>query len=131
QEWASMIHSGGRDLLALIIQILDLSKVEAGRIETHMEAYPLEAVREFTERTFRPVALQRDLEFSVEVAKAAPPSVNTDRQLLEQILKTLLANAFKFTERGRVELRIDRAPPELHYLSDPLRHAPAVVAFAV
>ena len=131
QEWAATIHSAGRDLLALINQILDLSKVEAGRIETHLEPCPTQAVQEFAERTFRPVALQRGLEFSIEVAPGAPLSVTTDRQLLHQILKNLLANAFKFTERGRVGLRIEPAPAGLPFGSASLQRAPAVIAFAV
>jgi HAMP domain-containing protein/signal transduction histidine kinase/CheY-like chemotaxis protein len=129
QEWAATIHSAGRDLLALINQILDLSKVEAGRIETHVETYPLDELHLFVERMFRPVAQQRGLDFTVDVAPSAPAAVRTDRQLLEQILKNLLANAFKFTEHGRVELRIERA--EGGYRSEALRRAPAVVAFAV
>jgi HAMP domain-containing protein/signal transduction histidine kinase/ActR/RegA family two-component response regulator len=131
QEWASTIHSAGRDLLALINQILDLSKIEAGRIETHLESYPTQAVQEFVERTFRPVAMQRNLEFSIEVAPGAPPSMTTDRQLLDQILKNLLANAFKFTEHGRVELHIERVPADLPFRSASLQRAPAVIAFAV
>src|SRR5262249_42226922 len=63
QEFAETIHAAGRDLLALINQILDLSKVEAGRIETHLEDVPLQLVREFAENTFRAVAIQRGLEF--------------------------------------------------------------------
>jgi HAMP domain-containing protein/signal transduction histidine kinase/ActR/RegA family two-component response regulator len=129
QEWAGTIHSAGRDLLALINQILDLSKVEAGRIETHIETCPLEEVRVFAERMFRPVALQRGLEFAVDVAPTAPSAIKTDTQLLEQILKNLLANAFKFTDRGRVDLRIDLATSG--FKSESLRRAPAVVAFAV
>jgi signal transduction histidine kinase/HAMP domain-containing protein/ActR/RegA family two-component response regulator len=131
QEWAATIHSAGRDLLALINQILDLSKIEAGRIETHLEPYATQAVQEFADRTFRPVAMQRGLEFSIEVAPSAPPTMTTDRQLLEQILKNLLANAFKFTERGRVALHIDRAPADLAFRSASLQRAPAVIAFAV
>jgi HAMP domain-containing protein/signal transduction histidine kinase/ActR/RegA family two-component response regulator len=131
QEWAAIIHSAGRDLLALINQILDLSKVEAGRIETHLQPYPLRELCEFVERTFRPVALQKGLEFSVQLAAGAPVSIVTDRQLLEQILKNLLANAFKFTERGRVELRIGPAPAGQAYRSEALAHAPAVLAMAV
>ncbi len=131
QEWAATIHSAGRDLLALINQILDLSKVEAGRIETHLQPYPLQELREFVERTFRPVALQKGLEFAVELTEGTPESVVTDRQLLEQILKNLLANAFKFTQQGRVSLRISRAPAGVAYHSAVLQHAPAVLAFAV
>ena len=131
QEWAATIHSAGRDLLALINQILDLSKIEAGRIETHLERYSTQSAQEFAERTFRPVAMQRGLEFSIEVAPGAPPSVTTDRQLLDQILKNMLANAFKFTERGRVELHIERAPAGLPFRSASLQRAPAVIAFAV
>jgi HAMP domain-containing protein/signal transduction histidine kinase/CheY-like chemotaxis protein len=131
KEWAETIHSAGRDLVALINQILDLSKIEAGRIETHLEPYSTQAVQEFVERTFRPVALQHGLEFSTEVAPDAPPSVTTDRQLLDQILKNLLANAFKFTERGRVELRIARAPMDLPFHSASLQRAPAVMGFSV
>ncbi len=131
QEWAATIHSAGRDLLALINQILDLSKIEAGRIETHLEPCPMQSVQESAERAFRPVAMQRGLEFSIDVAPGAPLSVTTDRQLLHQILKNLLANAFKFTERGRVGLRIEPAPEGLLFRSASLQEAPAVLAFAV
>jgi signal transduction histidine kinase/CheY-like chemotaxis protein/HAMP domain-containing protein len=108
-DWAATIHSAGKDLLALISQILDLSKVEAGRVETHFETYPVRAIQEFAERTFRPVALQQGLDFRIDVQTNAPESITTDPQLLEQVLRNLLANAFKFTEHGRVELRIGRA----------------------
>ena len=109
QEWAATIHSAGRDLLALINQILDLSKVEAGRIETHLAPLDLDEVTGFVERTFRPVALQRGLSLTIDVATGAPRDVVTDRQLVEQILKNLLSNAFKFTERGHVGLHIGPA----------------------
>jgi signal transduction histidine kinase/ActR/RegA family two-component response regulator len=115
QEWATTIYSAGRDLLALINQILDLSKAEAGRIETTMQEYPLAELRELVERTFRPVALQNNVELSIEIGAGAPNQVTTDRQLLEQILKNLMSNAFKFTERGRVDLRIERAPVGLAF----------------
>ncbi|MBZ5709933.1 HAMP domain-containing protein [Nannocystis pusilla] len=131
QEYAETIHSSGRDLLALINQILDLSKVEAGRIETHYEVYPLAELKRFAERTFRPVALQRGLEFAIHIEPGAPSTLVTDRHLLEQILKNLLSNAFKFTERGRVDLRIDTAPPGLPVRADKLRAAPGIIAFAV
>jgi HAMP domain-containing protein/signal transduction histidine kinase/ActR/RegA family two-component response regulator len=130
EEWATVIHSSGRDLLALINQILDLSKVEAGRIETHLQPYPLADLRDFIERTFRPVALQKALVLSVELEDGVPSAFVTDRQLLEQILKNLLANAFKFTEQGRVSLRIRRAPAGRAYRSEALQSAPSVLAFA-
>jgi CheY-like chemotaxis protein len=131
EEWAATIHSAGRDLLSLINQILDLSKVEAGRIETHLDEIPIPTLEEFAERTFRPVALQRGLEFAVEIVPGTPQSAHTDRQLLEQILKNLLSNAFKFTEHGRVGLQIARAPAGLAYRSTVLQSAETVIAFAV
>jgi signal transduction histidine kinase/HAMP domain-containing protein/ActR/RegA family two-component response regulator len=131
QEWASTICAGGRDLLGLINQILDLSKVEAGRIETHVETYLIEAVREFAERTFSPVAMQKQLDFSVEIAVTAPATLTTDRQLLEQVLKNILSNAFKFTRHGGVSLRADQVPGGPHFRSERLRRAPGVIAFSV
>jgi signal transduction histidine kinase/HAMP domain-containing protein/ActR/RegA family two-component response regulator len=130
QEWATTIHSAGRDLLALINQILDLSKVEAGRIEMHVEPCSIRALAEFVERTFRPVAIQRGLELSVDIAAGTPATVLTDRQLLEQILKNLLANACKFTEHGRVELRIERGRPKT-WKSAALARAPSVIELVV
>jgi HAMP domain-containing protein/signal transduction histidine kinase/CheY-like chemotaxis protein len=130
QEWATVIHSAGRDLLALINQILDLSKVEAGRIETHMQPFSLVELRDFVERTFRPVALQKALALSVELEEGVPATFVTDRQLVEQILKNLLANAFKFTEQGRVSLRIRRASAGNLYKSETLQRAASVLAFA-
>jgi HAMP domain-containing protein/signal transduction histidine kinase/CheY-like chemotaxis protein len=131
QEWATTIHSAGRDLLVLINQILDLSKVEAGRIETHVEPCRLETVRDFAGRTFRPLAAQKGLEFSVEIGSDVPRTLTTDRQLLEQILKNLLGNAFKFTERGKIELHVERASSGYPFRTDALRRAPAVISFAV
>jgi signal transduction histidine kinase/HAMP domain-containing protein/CheY-like chemotaxis protein len=130
QEWAAAIHTAGRDLLALINQILDLSKVEAGRIEAHPQTLRLSEARGFVERAFRPLALQKGLELGVEIAEDAPETLLTDPQLLHQILKNLLANAFKFTEHGRVELRIQPAGPE-HEGSEIVKRAPAVLAFSV
>jgi signal transduction histidine kinase/ActR/RegA family two-component response regulator len=130
QEWASTIHSAGKDLLALINQILDLSKVEAGRVEPRPESASMMDLQEFVERTFRPAAMQRGVDFVVDVADGLPSHITTDRQLLEQILKNLLANAFKFTERGRVELRIEPAPSARAFITPALQGA-VVVAFSV
>jgi signal transduction histidine kinase len=111
QQWASTIHSAGRDLLALLNQVLDLSKVEAGKLEPTLRAHSVSAMLEVVEKIFRPVALQRQLTLTVELAPGAPEDLVTDRLLLEQILKNLLANAFKFTVTGGVTLRI---APEGH-----------------
>src|SRR5690606_25342214 len=105
------IHSAGRDLLALINQILDLSKVEAGRVEINREPVRVTDVREHVERTFRGLALQQGIAFTVEVDPGVPEVVQSDGQLLEQILKNLLSNAFKFTDHGEVGLSIEVAPP--------------------
>lgn len=131
QEWAETIHSAGRDLLALINQILDLSKVEAGRIETHFERYPLASVQDFAERTFRPVAMQQGVSFEIELVEDLPEHLGTDRQLLEQILKNLLSNAFKFTEEGGVRLQLARAPQSALYSSLDLQQAQDVICFTV
>jgi signal transduction histidine kinase/HAMP domain-containing protein/ActR/RegA family two-component response regulator len=131
RDWAETIHSSGRDLLDLINEILDLSKVEAGRIDVSLQPSAVHDVHDFVERTFRAVALQRGLEFDIEIAPRVPASLTTDRRLLEQVLKNLLSNAFKFTERGRVSLRVDRAPEGAALRSERLRQAPSVVAFAV
>src|SRR5262249_43068813 len=82
-------------------------------------------------RTFRPVSEQRGLGFTVEIVKDAPSRITTDHQLLEQILRNLLANAFKFTERGQVRLRVAPAAAGLVYRAESLKHAPAVLSFAV
>ncbi|HVJ88562.1 MAG TPA: HAMP domain-containing protein [Labilithrix sp.] len=134
REWAGTIHSAGRDLLSLINQILDLSKVEAGRIEIHSEECSLADLSAFVDRTFRPVALQRGLELNIVLAPTAPASIVTDRTLLEQILKNLVSNACKFTESGSVELCIDAVPMPRHVVGvvgDAARFASKAVAFAV
>jgi HAMP domain-containing protein/signal transduction histidine kinase/CheY-like chemotaxis protein len=130
-EWAATIHSAGRDLLALINQILDLSKVEAGRFDVHIEPFALAGVRDFVERTFSPMATQKGLELSIEIAEDVPKAVTTDPQLFKQILKNLLSNAVKFTQHGQVTVAVDRAPAGTHYASETLSRAPVVLQFAV
>ncbi|AKU90974.1 HAMP domain-containing protein [Vulgatibacter incomptus] len=115
QEWASAIHAAGKELLSLINQVLDLSKIEAGRIEPHEEAVPIEGIRQLVERTFRPVALQKGLEFRIDVGEDVPRRVATDRQLLGQVLVNLLSNAFKFTKEGQVRLSIESHEETLEF----------------
>jgi signal transduction histidine kinase/HAMP domain-containing protein/CheY-like chemotaxis protein len=105
-EYANVIHSAGSDLLQLINDILDLSKVEAGRMDIHAERFPLSALLEDVQATFKPLTAEKGLEFAVETESDTPPELQTDRQRLRQVLGNLLANAVKFTERGHVALRI-------------------------
>src|SRR5580700_9661070 len=109
-EYANVIHSAGSDLLQLINDILDLSKVEAGRIDIHAERFPLSTLLEDVQATFQPLTAERGLDFAVEADIDAPAELFTDRQRLRQVLGNLLSNAVKFTERGHVLLRVGLDP---------------------
>jgi signal transduction histidine kinase/HAMP domain-containing protein/CheY-like chemotaxis protein len=109
-EYANVIHSAGSDLLQLINDILDLSKVEAGRMDIHAERFPLSALLEDVQATFEPLTAEKGLEFAVEIETETPLELHTDRQRLRQVLGNLLANAVKFTEHGHVTLRVSRDP---------------------
>jgi signal transduction histidine kinase/CheY-like chemotaxis protein/HAMP domain-containing protein len=108
-EYANVIHSAGSDLLQLINDILDLSKVEAGRMDVRAERFTLAALIEDIQATFRPLTAEKGLDFEVSVEASAPSELVTDRQRLRQVLGNLLSNAVKFTERGRVTLRVSAA----------------------
>ncbi|WP_068082286.1 response regulator [Novosphingobium rosa] len=108
-KFARTIQSSGSDLLNLINDILDLSKIEAGHVEIRPEAVAVERLVKEVQQTFDPVARERKLEFAVEVAPECPPLIETDAHRLQQVLKNLLSNAFKFTEQGKVDLTIRRA----------------------
>ena len=99
-DFAQTIHSSGSDLLDLINDILDLSKIESGTMAVDIATVPFGEVRKFVESTFRQVADLKGLEFEVDVDPALPPAIQTDTKRLQQVLKNLLSNAFKFTERG-------------------------------
>ncbi len=105
-QFARSIYSAGNDLLTLINDILDIAKVEAGKLDVHPEATLLARLADGLKSLFLAQSLEKALELRVELADDLPPSLYTDRQRLEQILKNLLANAFKFTESGSVCLRI-------------------------
>ncbi|MBI5106664.1 MAG: response regulator, partial [Solirubrobacterales bacterium] len=107
-EFATTIHSAGNDLLALINDILDLSKVEAGKMELNLGPTALADVREDVERGFRPIAEEKGLDLNVDIDASLPPSIVTDEQRLQQVLRNLLSNAFKFTHDGSVTLRVAR-----------------------
>jgi signal transduction histidine kinase/CheY-like chemotaxis protein/CHASE3 domain sensor protein len=105
-RFAQTIYSAGNDLLNLINDILDISKVEAGKLELVPEELPLRRVVEGLARTFEPLARQKQLAFSTSVEHSVPAAIHTDRQRLEQILKNLLSNAVKFSEQGSVSLGV-------------------------
>ncbi|NEA63328.1 HAMP domain-containing protein [Streptomyces sp. SID12488] len=108
-EYAGIIHSAGSDLLQLINDILDLSKVEAGKMDVTPERVPLRKLLEYVEATFRPMTTQKSLDFTVATAPGTPADLLTDDSRLRQILRNLLSNAVKFTEQGGVALRIEPA----------------------
>jgi HAMP domain-containing protein/signal transduction histidine kinase/CheY-like chemotaxis protein len=128
---STTIHNAGSDLLALINDILDLSKVEAGKMDVHAGRTELRSVREYVERSFAPVAGEKGLDFAIELAHDAPEQIQTDEQRLQQVLKNLLSNAFKFTDKGSVRLSIGRAPADAHFGSETLARSEGVVAFSV
>ncbi|KIH83344.1 response regulator [Pseudomonas batumici] len=109
-KFAESIYSAGNDLLNLINDILDISKVEAGRLEVRPENASVERLVAALQDTFLPLAYEKQLGFEVEVRADAPLTLFTDRQRLEQVLKNLLSNAIKFTETGRVSLSVSRQP---------------------
>ncbi|WP_243372389.1 response regulator [Geotalea sp. SG265] len=117
--FACTINDAGNDLLNLINDILDLSKVEAGRLEFHFEELTVPDLLEPLETMFRPLAEQRRLNFRITGAPDVPGKIVTDVQRTQQILKNLLSNAFKFTEQGGVELTIAIAPPAENPLTMP------------
>jgi HAMP domain-containing protein/CheY-like chemotaxis protein/signal transduction histidine kinase len=131
-EFATTIHTAGADLLELINDILDLSKVEAGKMDVQPGDVAIADVRDFVERTFAPLVQDKGLDLHVEVAGAnVPPTILTDEQRLQQILKNLLSNAVKFTEEGGVTMRIEAAADEATFAMPSLAHAESVIAFSV
>ncbi len=130
-EFAQTIYSSGTDLLNLINDILDLSKVEAGKMEVAATDMPLSEMESFVMRTFKPVADQKGLDFKVDIEPDAPSPIFTDPQRLQQVMKNLLSNAFKFTQHGAIALTIRKADKERKFASRTLDKADQVVAFQV
>jgi signal transduction histidine kinase/DNA-binding response OmpR family regulator len=114
-KFASTIYSAGNDLLTLINDILDLSKIEAGRLDVRSEPIAIERLLADLGDTFQPLAAQKQLSFERKVAPGTAASIETDPTRLLQILKNLLANAFKFTERGGVTLELSQHGEELAF----------------
>ncbi|MBQ1121412.1 HAMP domain-containing protein [Streptomyces sp. B15] len=108
-EFAETIHGAGSDLLQLINDILDLSKVEAGKMDVSPTRIALVQLVDYVEATFRPLTVEKGLDFSVSVSPELPATLHTDEQRLLQVLRNLLSNAVKFTDSGAVELVIRSA----------------------
>ncbi len=109
-KFASTIESSGNDLLMLINDVLDLSKIEAGHMEINPSDVRTDALLQRLRDTFEPVAAQKSLPLEISSEPGAPDGIVTDEQRLEQVLKNLLSNALKFTASGRVSLRLGSAP---------------------
>ncbi|HSQ80020.1 MAG TPA: ATP-binding protein, partial [Casimicrobiaceae bacterium] len=108
-EFARTIHGAGTDLLSLINDILDLSKIESGTVAIEIGDMSLASLRQHMERTFRQLASEKQLEFHVDFAPDLPPAIRTDEKRLQQIVLNLLSNAFKFTAHGGVTLAVNKA----------------------
>jgi len=130
-EFSRTIHSAGNDLLMLINDILDLSKIESGTVVVDIGELRLDELQHYVVRNFHHVAESKNVEFTVRLDERLPKSVVTDAKRLQQILKNLLSNAFKFTHRGQVTLTIERATSGWSSESEDLSRAHDVLAFSV
>jgi signal transduction histidine kinase/CheY-like chemotaxis protein/HAMP domain-containing protein len=130
-EFARTIHSAGNDLLMLINDILDLSKIESGTVVVDVSELHFDDLQQYVERNFRHVAEAKNVGFVVMLGEQLPKSIVTDAKRLQQILKNLLSNAFKFTHRGQVTLTIDHADGGWGPENEELERAHEVLAFSV
>jgi signal transduction histidine kinase/DNA-binding response OmpR family regulator/CHASE3 domain sensor protein len=106
QKYAQTISSAGRDLLALINDVLDLSRIEAGKVEIAPESVSVVALLESLSKMFQPAAAEKSLGYGATIEEGTPETIETDPQRLSQILRNLLSNALKFTQRGEVSVRV-------------------------
>ncbi len=130
-EFAQTILTSGSDLLNLINDVLDLSKVEAGKMDVNPTDVRLPDVKDFVERSFHAVAEQKGLNFHVDLTADLPQTIYTDGGRLQQVLKNLLSNAVKFTQEGDVSLTIRRAEKGRRFQNSALDAATEIIAFAV
>ncbi|HVW10653.1 MAG TPA: response regulator, partial [Bryobacteraceae bacterium] len=131
-KFAETIHTSGTDLLALISDILDLSKIESGKMDVDIGGVRFVELQDYCEKTFRHVAEGKNLDFGIEVgASLANEVMHTDAKRLQQVLKNLLSNALKFTERGSVRLTIDRVASGWSAGHLTLSRAKSAIAFSV
>jgi HAMP domain-containing protein/signal transduction histidine kinase/CheY-like chemotaxis protein len=131
KEFAKTIHSSGNDLLMLINDILDLSKIESGTVVVDLSELRLGDLHSYVERTFRHMAESKGVEFVIQMDPHLPKAMLTDAKRLQQVLKNLLANAFKFTHHGRVALVVEPVHDGWNHDNDSLNAARGVLAFTV
>ncbi len=130
-QFAQTIESSGADLLEMINQILDLAKIESGKVDLQVDEIRLPELQRSIEQQFRHLADEKKLAFGVSLDPALPPAMRTDSRRLQQVLKNLLSNAFKFTEHGSVNVDIRRATKGWPQSATSLERASSVIAFAV
>jgi HAMP domain-containing protein/signal transduction histidine kinase/DNA-binding response OmpR family regulator len=130
-QFARTIHASGNDLLSLINDILDLSKIESGTVTVDIAPLRFTDLEDYVERTFHHVATNKGLDFSIEMDPELPVNMFTDAQRLEQVIRNLLSNAFKFTEAGQVVLSIAAVTEGWSAENEALNRARDVIAFSV
>jgi len=130
-EFARTIHSAGSDLLNLINDILDLSKIESGTVSIEIGDMSMNSLKQHMERTFRQLAADKNLDFKVDFGATLPASIRTDEKRLQQIALNLLSNAFKFTSQGSVTLAVNRTESGWSTNHPVLRDAECAIEIAV
>jgi HAMP domain-containing protein/signal transduction histidine kinase/CheY-like chemotaxis protein len=130
-DFAKTIHSSGNDLLMLINDILDLSKIESGTVVVDLTDLSLHDLNLYVERTFRHFAESKNLDFLIRMDPNLPRTILTDAKRLQQIIKNLLSNAFKFTQRGQVTLAVEPVQGGWSLDNEDLNRAASVLAFSV
>lgn len=132
EEYIRTIYTSGNDLLHLINDVLDLAKVESGKLDVNPKEIELLDMQEFIERQFSPIASQKNVQFTVSMESSLPKTFYTDEQRFQQILKNLLSNAFKFTENGTVSLVVQKVLKDVNgNFSEGETQAKSMLAFSV
>jgi HAMP domain-containing protein/signal transduction histidine kinase/CheY-like chemotaxis protein len=130
-EFAKTIYAAGSDLQSLINDILDMAKIESGTMTLDLEELPFSELQQYVERTFLPVAQNKGIDFTVELAADLPATIYSDAKRLQQVLRNLLSNAFKFTEQGKVSLSVTKTAGGWSSDQEALNRADTVIALAV
>src|SRR5690606_7746166 len=130
-EFAKTIYISGSELLDLINEVLDLAKIESGTIVIDVEETSFASIYNYIEKTFGQLARKKGLDFEIQLSDNLPNSIYTDSKRLQQILKNLLSNAFKFTEEGKVTLKIERVVSGWERDNSILNNTDTVIALSV